>query len=329
VTRRVRLIIVGVAIVAVLGAAYVGADRVYLTPMDAKRAELAKLRRDVGALGDALIRGDGVRARWQAVADRMIASSDQEAEHLVRTLASRVGAEAGLREVVVSHGQPRAPSNPAGDRRSRVARSLRSAIEEREDFRVLRGTLRGEGSLEQVIDAMLSLDAQPWAHRIESVKIEPAGRDRDTIELVMGFATMYATDTRTGGAAGVLPIDPGADTRVAALRQTNPFVVPAAPPAPPPETVVVAPAPAVPPPPPYDQWQVSGVLRTVNAASEETTEVILVRRDTGETRSLHPGETLLGFELVRVTDSGAVFGFEARTWTVLVGDSLASRTPAD
>ncbi len=336
--KRVKLIVGIVAALVVAGGGWYAADRVYLSPAAEKRAELATLRGDVDALSEALIRGERVRERWGAITSRMLASSNQEVEHLVRTLVSRAAEEAGLRDVVLSHGEPRVETNPATDRRSRLSKRLRDAIDDGPGFRVLRGTVRGSGSIEEVVRALALLEAQPWMHRIESVRVEPSGRDRKVLGLTVAFATMFAPGARVESPAADGPlVEPGGE-RLASLMKmvgSNPFVAPPPPPpAPEPEPVRVVDkptAPPAPPPPPYDRWRVAGVVETSGGAGEGAgarVEVLMVRSDTGESRVLTPGEGVVGFTLESVEGESAVFAGLGQRWMVGVGQTLAARAPA-
>lgn len=336
---RVKLIVVILGALVVVGGGWYAADRVYLSPMADKREELASLVGDVDALTEALVRGERVRERWSEITSRMLASSDQEVEHLVRTLVSRAAVEAGLKEVVLSHGEPRLEANPATDRRSRLSKRLRDAIEEGPGFRVLRGTVRGSGSIEEVVRALALLEAQPWMHRIESVRVEPSGRDRNLLGLTVAFATMFAPGARVESpAADELLVEPSGE-RLASLMTmvgSNPFVAPPPPPPQPPEPeparVVEKPAAApAPPPPPYDRWRVAGVVETSGGAANGAgprVEVLMVRSDTGESRVLTPGQAVVGFTLESVEGESAVFAGLGSRWTVGVGQTLAARAPA-
>jgi hypothetical protein len=333
---RVKLTVVVVGVLAVVGVGWYAADRVYLSPAAEKKEELASLRGDVDALSEALIRGERVKERWGVITSRMLASSDQEVEHLVRTLVSRAAVEAGLKEVVLSHGEPRGETNPATDRRSKLSKRLRDAIEEGPGFRVLRGTVRGSGSIEEVVRALAVLEAQPWMHRIESVRVEPSGRDRNVLDLTVAFATMFAPGAKVESPGVEEPLAEPSAERLASLMKmvgSNPFVAPPPPPPEPePTRVVQKPvAPPAPPPPPYDRWRVAGVVETAGGAAEGAgprVEVLMVRSDTGESRVLTPGQGVLGFTLESADGESAVFAGLGSRWTVGVGQTLAARAPA-
>ncbi|MEM7755616.1 MAG: hypothetical protein AAF297_08265 [Planctomycetota bacterium] len=331
---RAKLIVLGVVAVVLLGGGYLIADAVYLSPASERRDEIAGLRDQNERFYNALLGGARAEDAWRSMTETMIASSDQDAAHRVRTLTLAIGDDAGLSDVVVTHGRPSAPANPASDRRSKLSKSVRDAVSEREDFRVLRGTLRGTGTLEQLSLASATLAAQPWAHRVEQLNVEPGDRDRRTYDLTLSFATMYALDVRRDAAPAVVPPDPARLEALLALARANPFV---APPAPAPVVVppvvtaaeVVRPKPAPPPPPPFNQWKVTGVVERRSGVEVDGVELFLRRQDTGETRVLPPGEAVLGLTFERAEPMSVLFREGDRLVRVAVGRTLADRTPIE
>lgn len=318
---------VAIGLLVALGGAYLGADHVYLAPAAEKRERAAELESSIERYREVLLRGGNPKNDWQAIAETTIASTDQDAAHRIRDLAYRIASDAGLEEVVVNHGRPTRPSNPAIERKSKVAKRLRDALEDREDFRVLRGTVRATGTLEQLAVAAATFSAQPWAHRIEALRVEPANRGRTTFNLTLAFATLYAVDTRPTAPPALVQPDPAKVESLLEIARRNPFVAPEPPPPPPPARVEPGPvkqaAPAPPAPPPFDKWRIVGIAES--RGSEGRTEVFLRRTDTNQTRMLTPGKAILGLTLEGVRDDAAIFRERGQTLIVEMGQSLADR----
>jgi len=333
--KPARVAAVAAALLAFAAGGYYVADRAYLTPAGDKAEQIAELADRVERFDAALRRGRETRDRWREIRATTIASTDQDAAHRVRTLVSKIGADAGLIEVVVNHGRPSIAGNPAAERRSRVPRALRNALEDREDFRVLRGTLRGSGTLDQLATAAVTLSSQPWAHRIESLAVEPADRERTRFDLSIAFATLYTVDAPAVPTPELSPPDPARLEEVLGIARTNPFVLPP-PPTPPPQPAPApepepAPAaePAPPPPPPFDRWRVTGVVERSSPGGGALVEVFLRRTDTGETRVLRAGDQILGLALAGADTRRVTFREGDRLVAVDVGRALNTRSNAE
>lgn len=319
-----RNILMGAGGVVVALAAWMGADRVYLRPSAAIRAEADTLRERTEWF-DSSARGvRETRVALRDIASTMLGREQMVVEHRLRGLLSELAAREGLSEVVVTHGRPRGVENPAQDRGSGVSRGLRRLLGERPDFAVVQARLKGEGTLEQTLRTLASVRAQPWAHRIEGFSISPKGRERRVFELKVDLATVFAGDLATDSAEtpALVPAEETALGVVQRLTARDPFrlaePVAAAPPAAP----RPAPVTRAPPAPPYDRWRVTGVLETSDGAGV-VVEVMLARTDTGELRTLRVGDAVLDASLVEAAGETAVFELEGKRIAIRTGQTLA------
>lgn len=325
---RVKLAAIAVAVVVAGAAAYLAADKYYLDPASERRTEAADLRDINTRYENTLL--SAADTGWNDITATMLAASDQTVSHRLRSLVSAIAESAGLTEIVVTHGRPSVPSNPAADRKSEVSKPLRDALSDREDFRVVRATLRASGTLEQIAIAAATLAAQPWAHRVETLRVEPANRERTAFDLTLAFATLYTTDRAETEPPALREPDPARVQPVLEIARRNPFVIPEAPVVPPPPVVEAPPpTPAPPPPPPFDQWKITGVAERRDGPSAGTPELFLRRNDTGETRVIRPGDTVLGLTLDAADAVNAVFREGDRRVQVPIGRTLADRIPID
>jgi hypothetical protein len=324
-------VIVGAAVVGLAGGGWLAAKVVYLDPAAALTKEAAALRDRVAAF-DAASKG----ARENKIALRDLASTmlggDQVVvEHRLRGLLSELAESCGLGEIVVTHGKPRPQDNPAQERGSEVNRTLRRLLADRQDFAVVQARVQGDGTLEQVSRLLAAVRAQPWIHRVEGVGLAPKGRDRRVYELRVDLATVFAPDLVAADAEA--PVLTAASDRdlslVSGLVAREPFRL-AEPVAvaetPPPPLPPAAPKPK--PGPPYDKWRVTGVLET-RGPSGVSVEVMLARSDTGEFRTLVPGDSVLGAQLEGAAGEAARFVVDGRRVLVRTGQSLAQGEPAE
>lgn len=259
----------------------------------------------------------------------MLGADQAVVEHRLRGMLSELAERRGLADIAVTHNRPRPAANPADDKSSKVNRQLRRLLGDQTDFGVIRGRVQGRGTLQQAVDTLAELRAQPWIHRVEGFTLVPAGRDRTTFELKVDYATIFApdlVDPERGPPVAAAAQDADRDA-LAALVSRDPFRF-AQPPAP---VVVEKPKPVRPPtagpkPPPYDKWRVTGVLEPLD---EGGVQVLLARTDTGETRTLEIGQVVLGATLTAAAGERAWFTKDGAAVVVLAGQTLDQAEAAE
>lgn len=333
-TTRVRTIaaIIGFAVVALV--VWMATNSFYLSEHREIAAERARLAQAADAYTASTRGSRETRVALRALATTMLGRDRAVVEHRLRGLLSEIAERESLATIVVSHGRPRVSKNPAGERGSGVARGFRRLLGEREDFAVVDARLQGQGSLEQCLRALAATRAQPWVHRVEGFSITPKGKDRSVYEVKVDLATIFAPDLVAEDA----PAPPLLATReadaalVAALAARDPFtlvepVVAVTPPPPPP---VASPEPAPEPAPPYDKWRVVGVLQIAGGPDGgDAVEVMLTRTDSAETRTLKPGDAVLGATLESASGETAVFTLNGERLAVQTGETLDQARPAE
>ena len=324
---RIRLIAIVAFLVGAGGVGNLLAQRMYFKPAAVLRKNIEEMERTQSRVEDVMEAWFSVKGELKAFGSTQLGREFDEVEHRLRTGLQEIGARHQLKGVQVSNARPRPERTPlAGARlRTRLGRSLSEA----RDFAVIKGTFGGNGSLEQVMLALASVQSQPWVHRIDRVSIEPRGRERTEFQLDVAFSVVFAPDLAPAEASSPEIVGASAeviaDARRVALR--NVFVPPAPPPAPPPLPPVVQPPVAPPPaPPPYDRWKVTGVIERRQDGSTASVEVWLLQMDTGEQRILTPGDEVLGHVLEWGEGERAVFVFEGQRYEIAQGRTLAERT---
>lgn len=334
-TSRVRTIAAVVGIAVLAAAVWLAAETFYLKEHRVLADERAELVRATAAFADASRGSRDTRVALRDLASTMLGRERTVVEHRLRGLLSELAERESLTGVVVSHGRPRVAQNPAGERGSGVARGFRRLLGDSQDFAVVDARLQGIGSLEQCLRTLAASRAQPWIHRVEGFSISPKGKDRAVYEVKIDLATLFAPDLVPEDAeAPTLHASSEADTAlVSRLAARDPFtlvdpVVAAAPPPPPAPTPKPDPKPE--PGPPYDKWRVVGVLQIAGGpGAADAVEVMLARIDTAESRTLKPGDAVLGATLESASGETAVFLLDGERVAVRTGETLAQARPAE
>src|SRR5690606_2939705 len=153
--------------------------------------------------------------------------------------------------------------------------------------------------------------------RIESFNIKPESADRRLFSLRVDLTTLFIPDLVAPDAppARLAQLDEHELDRARRLAAVNVFRQPDPPPPviaqkepPPPAPPPPAPGPAL---PPYDDWRLAGVMRGVSGPA-----AILVNNRTQETRTLAPGEEVLGFVFVQGLGEEAEFDREGEKFVI-------------
>ncbi|USN98215.1 MAG: hypothetical protein H6810_08485 [Phycisphaeraceae bacterium] len=323
--RTKTLVISVVAAAALGGLGWTLTDRFYLREHDKIRQQSADLERVTEAFEAA---SKGLRDAKVALNDfagTMLGSEQMVVEHRLRTLLSEMAEREGLSEIVVSNTRPRTEDSPAQGRGSGVNRTLRQMLGHQQDFEVMRARVQGTGTLDQVLATLAAAQGQPWIHRIEGFTIVPKGHEHPVYELKVDLATIYAPDLVDPAQADPLleSPSPAASARLASVIERAPFTL-ATPPVdtPPQPPVRIVNTPPPPPAPPYDKWRITGVLETLESGGSQV-QVLLARTDTGELRTMRPGDALLGAKLESAGGESAHFTLDGRRVVVRAGQTLA------
>lgn len=328
--KRRSVILLGLVLAVVGGIGWYATKSLFLTEYRDVRTKTAKFESQAKSFSAGARGSRATKIGLRDAATTMLASEPVVVEHRLRGMLSELAERHGLADIVVSHSRPKPAGNPAGERGSKVSRGFRQLLGKQTDFAVIQGRLQGVGSLEQVIETLADLRAQPWIHRVEGFTISPKGRDRTSFELKADYATIFAPDLVDSEREPPKVAQPAESDLIAlraiAARSPFRFAEPAAP------VVIVAPKPvrvAVepgPPPPPYDKWRVTGVLETLDVG---TVEVILARIDTGETKTLKIGQGILGATLTEAAGERAWFIKDGMPVVVRAGETLDQARPAE
>lgn len=285
----------------------------------------AKLLAEADAYKSVLLRVREERQRRPALDERGNAILDRslggELEHVDAALRARlveVGEDAGLRDLVVSTSGVVAIESPARREFKRTARERR--FRDEADFVILRASIAGEGSLEQVVEAIHVIDSAPWLKRIDSIRLDP-NADGSRIRMGLGVSTLFVPGHES--TTEILPSDPPRRPRerYAELVAMSPFKVPVAEPV----QVVATPRPVRPRPPkidPRSQWQLTGLIE-----GDPGVEAWVRHLGTGRTLTLIPDvDAGLGggvvVRLVGIAGDVATLQIENETYRVLVGSTL-------
>jgi hypothetical protein len=323
---RKRLPWIGGAVAAVLVSGW-SYKNVFVTPRDVLVTRIEAAKKAIVGLENDLKNRDEVRARRNEIATSLLSGKLDELEHLLRSGLGRVAEQEGLSDVAVENGQPQSQPNHAVLNAKGVQTNLKRQLRSRPDFAVVRGSVKGTGSLEQVLRTVAAVQAQPWVHRFEAVTIRPTGKERKAFEVRLDVATIFAPDIASGTTStpGVSPATPESEALWRAIAAKNVFKRPeaAAPGATPAVQVVTAPVgtPVAPQPfAPYEDWKLTGIV-----TSSRGVEAFFMNVRTGSRVTVPQGGVVLDATLVDGDGETAVVEIGGQKFTVQNGQTLAAR----
>jgi len=323
---RMRLLVAAGAVLTLAGAFWgsyrygagrlLGVDPALAGQADAARGVLLEVR----ALRE---RRATVVVTLDDVANSSLGNSLAVVDSSLRTRLNRLGESEKLRNLAVGTGANAAHDSPARGKYGRSAeqRGLRDEI----DFVELQGWVNGDGTPAQILRLVQRIDAEPWLHRIDSIKLEAVGiekaADAPRLRASIRLTTLFLPG-RTATAELASSWTKAEADRLAPLLERTLFALPV--PAPPVVAVQAAPptAPVAPPPFPYEEWQLTGVARGPTGP-----EVWLQNRRSGERRTLVPGQSLSEMTLVEAGGETAFFTVSGQRVRVAVGSSMHERSP--
>lgn len=291
---------------------------VHAKPMTEMREKLSSWSGGKAQMESSLSDASRVKRRIAELVNNSLGQDPQLAEHRLRTLLTDLCARAALSEYVISCKAPKGVGNPAaGENVREFNREMRSTP----DFVSQVTVITASGNYEACIRAVALLEAQPWLARIDSLTLQPSGKERMVYDLTASVTTIVMPDLaneETGQDAFVQ--EPNADT-LTELARRNPFIVTPEP-APAVARAEPEPVPSQPRPKtkPFGEWVVTGVMQTEGGG-----EVILSNAKTGASRSMKPGSEILGLRVSEV-GVGFVTMMEGESgYRVALGQSLAER----
>ena len=305
-------------------AVLVAAGLSYLYLYDAPKRDLErKTEQQIGAnrgLEGELRDQRRVDEALKAFAATTLGGSTGEVAARFRSALNDIAGQCGLAEVMVNSRNPTDQFNPGGISKVSSPSGLRATLKKQKDFSVISGDLEGKGTLEQVLRATATVQAQPWVHRVDSFAIKPEGKERDVFSLKLGVSTILMPDLAPKAAPEVQikAVEPSAG--LAAIIEKNMFKEPA-------PVVVRADLPSeaangVPPPPPYADWKLTGVIE-----SRLGVEAFMLNVRSGERVTLPTGAVVADARFVSGKGETAVFEIGGQQYEVLNGQTLQQRRP--
>ncbi len=284
-------------------------------------SERADLQQSIVGLRDEVDRyragsDDHVRVTeaLRAYVDRTLGGDLESVDHELRTRLNRLGEDIGLESVSVATGRVRRMESPARSERAfRRHRELREEI----DFVQIEASILGHGSLEEVLQLVDRIDAQPWLKRVLQVRLQPRDngeRFAVTVRLVTLFlpGRFPAHSPETAESSGGLE-------RFAALVSRNPFRLPPKTAEPAPKHVAVTP-----PVDPLATWTLTGLV-----TGPDGVEAWLLEAGSGRSRRLLVGQTIEQFRLVSAGGETAEFQLGDERFKVQVGQRVSHRNQLD
>jgi hypothetical protein len=303
---------------------------VYTAPREAVQKEIDATQGNISGF-ESLLKGEfDLRKRAKQIGSTTLASQLDILEHRFRSGLSRIGEQEGLAGVVVDDGQPTDQLNPLLSVRG-VPSVMKTAMRKSPDFQLVRGSLKGVGTLEQVLKAEAVVEAQPWVHRIEGFSIRPQGPGRDKFELRLDVATIFATapefmSKSETDAPQVASVGPDAEPMWRAVAMKNVFKKPS-PAGPRPVDIAHAPDGGQPGAPaqvfaPYEDWKLTGVM-----SGSHGPEAFFKNVKTGAELTVERGGQVLDAVLVEGAGEEIVVEIGGKRFVLSNGQTLAARRP--
>jgi hypothetical protein len=319
-SARIRSIVAFVVVACVVYFAY---RNVYANPRAESIDKIGVIRGDIEQFRTRLGEHTDVERRLDRIASTTLGGDAAQVEHRLRRALGEIGRHAGLQDIVVDSGTPRAAPNPAGSSMPRIGGDFGKMLKQGADFYVVSASLRGVGTLDDALEALAIVQSQAWAHRVGSVTIKPEGLARELFEIrIDAISTLLMPDLVDADAPAPSwsPVNDSATARWAPIVSKNVFRTPVAPPvespAPTPEPI----AGTAPPAPPYADWKLTGL-----PSGQSGSVAGLSNTKTGENLLLEVGGTVLDAQLFEVDRFSAVFEIGESRFVVQIGQTLAQR----
>lgn len=317
----------------VLAAGWFGLNSAYIRPKEELQSRIQARRTSIAALENTLRDRPEVRSDAKAIGAGLLAEGIDELNARFRDGLARVAEQEGLVKVTVETRPPKDELNPLVGTKG-ISTTLKRDLRKFPDFAVVRGTVKGQGSLEEALGVVAALEAQDWVHRVESFSIKPTDKDRTQFEVRVEAATIFAPDlARAAGSAGPEPtLALASEKTVDLVRQVagkNVFRKPIdiGEPAAPAVTVRTTPEPGAAPPPAipfatYEDWKLTGV-----ALGRAGAEAFFLNVRTGEKVTVQRGGAVLDAVFLEGQGETAVIEIGGKRFEVTNGQTLAARKP--
>jgi hypothetical protein len=288
---------------------------VLLGPRAELSAEIADVRTAVENYSNGLRRSTDVVASIRDYASRTLGADVETVDHRLRTRLNRIAEAVGLDGPAVNTGNPTARRSPARTAFSRRGswKTLRDTV----DFVELDGSVSGEGTLQQALELVDRIEAEPWIKRIGALRLEPKGNE-DRFSVTVRLTTLFIPG-RAPEPIEPAPYDRTRLDRYATLAAGGPFLIPAA--ASPPPAVAAEQTQAPRPRFPWGQWMLTGI-----AEGPQGPEVWLRNHKSGETRQLTVGGALHEARLLAIAEEWAEFELGATRFRLEVGRRFSDRS---
>lgn len=313
------------AVAAIGGIGWTAYRGVYASPRDELAGQLESSRSAVQTLEERLADRDAIVRRLREFGQSTLGKKEDQVVDRFRNGLSRIAESAGLSEIQINSGSPKASPNPISAQ-SKLQSALRRSLRKVSDFSSISGSLEAIGSWPQVLRTLALLQSQPWIHRVEGFSIEAAGRDRERFKFSVQVSTAFAPDLAetkdADPAQASIPVE--IDQMMRTIASRNPFKGPGpktavasvnANPIPPPQ-----PVPAPPPLPLFNDWRLTSVVSGRNGV-----EAWLVNTKTNEGQTLRAGAKLLDVEFLEGVGERAVFLIAGEKFELYNGETFASR----
>ena len=253
-------------------------------------------------------------AKLKSVADRTLGPSAESVDGGLRGRLNRIGEELRLADLAVStESDKERIGTPARSEFTAKERSLR----DQPDFVEVRGSISGEGTLDQAMRLVHRIEVEPWIKRVDQVRLDPV-QGGERVRVLVRMTTLFIEGVSGQPVAQASGEALAAFSKFVPFAQRNPFRVPPPTPAPPPAVAQKSP----PPPPtfPWNQWKLTGRLDGPLGS-----EACFRNTATNATMTLAPGGRLSDAEFVGFDGGAALFRLAEAHFRVELGATMDQR----
>jgi hypothetical protein len=220
--------------------------------------EIARYRVDLEKKSNDLGEQSKLKKRLAELSVGALGENEETVSASIRTALNEIAADCGLGSTSVTTRESEAVKNPAV---KAGAVEFKGRLKELNDFYTMAASVTGSGTLEQVMKALVTIQAQPWTRRVDAVSFRPVGsaKDRARIEMTVRLTTAFFPGVKPAKALETawMRADPERLASIQPILAKNAFREKAAP------AVAAAPPPVAAPVvgAPYADWRVTAVVR--------------------------------------------------------------------
>src|SRR5262245_10099826 len=166
--RSMRYALAILGVIAGLWLVYRTADRMYLTPRKALLDQIASAKGQISRYNQARLDRPKLMTDLKSIAEQTLGSDFETVDHRLRSRLNRLAEHAGIQDKSVGTQSPVRRQSPA---KSMFKGNAQKKLRDELDFIELPGSITCQGTYDQALRLIASIEEEPWIKRIDQVKI--------------------------------------------------------------------------------------------------------------------------------------------------------------